>query len=101
MKDNAVKSEIDKNNELCRSAVRVVVTLAKLAEHGMLKEFSKILYFILFLITDYFYFVGGSTPKFDAFVRDTKVGQWGEQYNIYNTELESKEFGHGDTMDLS
>jgi hypothetical protein len=38
MKDNAVKSEIDKNNELCRSAVRVVVTLAKLAEHGMLGE---------------------------------------------------------------
>ncbi|PKK63192.1 TIP120-domain-containing protein [Rhizophagus irregularis] len=79
MKDNAVKSEIDKNNELCRSAVRVVVTLAKLAEHG------------------------GSTPKFDAFVRDTKVGQWSEQYNIYQAELENKEFGvgHGDTMDLS
>ncbi|CAG8442544.1 4300_t:CDS:10 [Funneliformis mosseae] len=80
MKDNAVKSEIDKNNELCRSAVRVVVTLAKLAEHG------------------------GSTPKFDAFVRDTKVGQWGEQYNAYHIELESKEFGighGGDTMDLS
>ena len=38
MKDNAVKSEIDKNNELCRSAVRVVVTLANLAEHGMLNE---------------------------------------------------------------
>ncbi|CAG8653965.1 18991_t:CDS:10 [Rhizophagus irregularis] len=75
MKDNAVKSEIDKNNELCRSAVRVVVTLAKLAEHGMLEEIYK----------------------------DTKVGQWSEQYNIYQAELENKEFGvgHGDTMDLS
>lgn len=48
-------------------------------------------------------FIGGSTPKFDAFVRDTKVGQWSEQYNIYQAELENKEFGvgHGDTMDLS
>ena len=46
MKDNAVKSEIDKNNELCRSAVRVAVVLAKLAEHGMLKKFLK---FDLFL----------------------------------------------------
>lgn len=54
MKDNAVKSEIDKNNELCRSAVRVVVTLAKLAEHGMLKELSKILIFISLLIIFFF-----------------------------------------------
>lgn len=102
MKDNAVKSEIDKNNELCRSAVRVVVTLAKLAEHGMLEEIYK--FFVYNTIVYFlFIFIGGSTPKFDAFVRDTKVGQWSEQYNIYQAELENKEFGvgHGDTMDLS
>ncbi|CAJ0873643.1 14261_t:CDS:10 [Entrophospora sp. SA101] len=74
MKDNAVKSEIDKNNELCRSAIRVVVTLS------------------------------GGTPKFDAFVRDTKVGHWSEYYNSYQVEMGSKEFiitGHGDSMDTS
>ncbi|CAG8542306.1 10983_t:CDS:10 [Racocetra fulgida] len=32
IKENAVKSEIDKNNELCRSAVRAAVVLNKLAE---------------------------------------------------------------------
>ncbi|CAH1761071.1 7689_t:CDS:10 [Entrophospora sp. SA101] len=81
MKDNAVKSEIDKNNELCRSAIRVVVTLSKLATGH-----------------------GGGTPKFDAFVRDTKVGHWSEYYNSYQVEMGSKEFiitGHGDSMDTS
>ncbi|RHZ77030.1 hypothetical protein Glove_186g52 [Diversispora epigaea] len=80
MKDNAVKSEIDKNNELCRSAVRTVVALNKLSEQG------------------------GSTPKFDAFVRDTKVGQWGDQFNAYQAEMENKESGSGhvgDSMDTS
>ncbi|CAG8713860.1 14860_t:CDS:10, partial [Acaulospora morrowiae] len=80
MKDNAVKSEIDKNNELCRSAVRTVVALNRLAEQG------------------------GSTPKFDAFIRDTKVGQWGDQFNTYQSEMESKESGSGhvgDSMDTS
>ncbi|CAG8508691.1 1192_t:CDS:10, partial [Dentiscutata heterogama] len=80
MKDNAVKSEIDKNNELCRSAVRTAVVLNKLAEQA------------------------GSTPKFDAFVKDTKIGSWSDQYNIYQNELESKESGSGhvgDSMDTS
>ncbi|CAG8499329.1 3773_t:CDS:10 [Diversispora eburnea] len=75
MKDNAVKSEIDKNNELCRSAVRTVVALNKLSEQG------------------------GSTPKFDAFVRDTKVGQWGDQFNAYQAEMENKESGSGHVGD--
>ncbi|CAG8725492.1 18074_t:CDS:10 [Gigaspora margarita] len=80
MKDNAVKSEIDKNNELCRSAVRTAVVLNKLAEQA------------------------GSTPKFDAFVKDTKIGSWSDQYTIYQNELESKESGSGhvgDSMDTS
>ncbi|CAG8776922.1 7413_t:CDS:2, partial [Ambispora leptoticha] len=78
IKENAVKSEIDKNNELCRSAVRAAVVLNKLAEQA------------------------GSTPKFDAFVKDTKIGSWSDQFNIYQNELENKESGSGhvgDSMD--
>ncbi|CAG8760196.1 16297_t:CDS:2, partial [Gigaspora rosea] len=74
------KSEIDKNNELCRSAVRTAVVLNKLAEQA------------------------GSTPKFDAFVKGTKIGSWSDQYTIYQNELESKESGSGhvgDSMDTS
>jgi len=78
-KENAVKSEIEKNTELVHSAIRVMVVLAKLSEQG-------------------------STPKFDAFVRDLKSGAWSEYYTQAEGDAESKGFGFLqtiDSMDLS
>lgn len=43
VKGNAVKQEVEKNQELVRSALRAVASLSKLADNGKLLSFMFIL----------------------------------------------------------
>ncbi|KAG9293713.1 hypothetical protein G9A89_019050 [Geosiphon pyriformis] len=79
LKENAIKSEIEKQQELVRSAFRVAATWARLAEQG-------------------------STPRFDSWLKEIKTGTYAETYRSLETEVASKEFSYahsGEAMDLS
>ncbi|CAG8443165.1 10301_t:CDS:10 [Ambispora gerdemannii] len=80
LKENAIKSEIEKQQELVRSALRVTAIWAPLSEQG-------------------------STPKFDSWLREIKSGTHADTYRAVEAEVENKDYsyGHGGdaSMDLS
>ncbi|CAG8564545.1 11595_t:CDS:10 [Paraglomus brasilianum] len=78
LKENAVKAEVERNNELQRSALRVIIHLSALLE------------------------TAGHAPKFEAMTREVKHGQLSNTYKNLVTELENKDYStRVDAMDLS
>ncbi|KAF7722886.1 Cullin-associated NEDD8-dissociated protein 1 [Apophysomyces ossiformis] len=57
MRSNAVKQEVERNQELVRATLRCIVSLAVLSDPGV-------------------------TPRFDNFVKEVKVGPLGEEYKM-------------------
>ncbi|KAG0170737.1 Cullin-associated NEDD8-dissociated protein 1 [Apophysomyces sp. BC1034] len=76
MRSNAVKQEVERNQELVRATLRCIVTLASLSDPGV-------------------------TPRFDNFVKEVKVGPLGEDYKMTLIEAENRESRTTDYMDLS
>jgi len=78
VKTTAVKQEIEKNQELVRSAMRAISILSKLSEPA-------------------------TTPKFDTFIKEVKTGPMAEEYKVVVAEAESRDVsGRGtEYMDLS
>ncbi|KAF9435404.1 Cullin-associated NEDD8-dissociated protein 1 [Entomortierella beljakovae] len=81
MKATAVKQEIEKNQELVRSALRAIAFLSKLADPSL-------------------------TPKFEQFVQEVRVGPNAYDLNQYISESESRDDLYSsnfrsDSMDLS
>ncbi|KAI9258404.1 armadillo-type protein [Helicostylum pulchrum] len=76
MRSNAVKQEVEKNQELIRAALRCIIALNHLSEPSV-------------------------SPKFEAFVNDVQSGLLAEEYKLAVVEAESRENRSADYMDLS
>ncbi|CAG8576615.1 11916_t:CDS:10 [Ambispora leptoticha] len=76
LKENAIKSEIEKQQELVRSALRVTAIWAPLSEQG-------------------------STPKFDSWLREIKSGPHADTYRAVEAEVENKDYSYGHGGDVS
>ncbi|RUS15042.1 TATA-binding protein interacting [Endogone sp. FLAS-F59071] len=76
VKQTAVKQEVEKNQELVRSALRCIAVLAKLSEPAI-------------------------TPRFDTFIKEVKASGLAEEYKAIVADAESKERRGADYMDLS
>ncbi|CAG8545270.1 6413_t:CDS:10, partial [Paraglomus occultum] len=79
LKENAVKAEVERNNELQRSALRVIIHLSALLE------------------------TAGHAPKFEAMTREVKHGPLSNMYKTLVIELENRDYysTRVDAMDLS
>ncbi|CDS10708.1 hypothetical protein LRAMOSA11194 [Lichtheimia ramosa] len=77
MRSNAVKQEVEKNQELVRATLRCIVSLQGLEHSG--------------------------SPKFNALSKDVRTGPLAEEYKKTMTEIDSREATRGtnDYMDLS
>ena len=101
LKENAVKAEVERNNELQRSALRVIIHLSALLETGKVTEIMTVKS-ILKLIPSFISSVAGHAPKFEAMTREVKHGQLSNTYKNLVTELENKDYStRVDAMDLS
>jgi cullin-associated NEDD8-dissociated protein 1 len=96
VKGNAVKQEVEKNQELVRSALRAVAALSKLADMGMysilLDQYSD--------VKNTHAFSAAPTSRFIQFENEIKNGQYAEEYQNIWHDNENKEY-RSDLMDLS
>jgi cullin-associated NEDD8-dissociated protein 1 len=105
IRSNAVKQEIEKNQELVRATVRCVVSLSDLAEKG--KPYQRLSHQIssieieFFFICIVFSFQIGNSPKFEQFVEEVQSGPHAEEYKAAVLEVSKRESRIGDYMDLS
>lgn len=76
MRSNAVKQEVEKNQELIRAVLRCVVALNPLSDPSL-------------------------SPQFEQFVMEIRSGPLAEEYKLTITEAESRENRTADYMDLS
>ncbi|KAI9276714.1 armadillo-type protein [Phascolomyces articulosus] len=78
MRSNAVKQEVEKNQELVRATLRCMVGLAGLSDPGV-------------------------SPKFDQFIKEVSAGPLAEEYNNTRIEANNRETirNTGDYMDIS
>ncbi|CAO3650666.1 unnamed protein product [Mucor hiemalis] len=76
MRSNAVKQEVEKNQELIRAALRCILALTHLSEPSV-------------------------SPKFEHFVLEVRSGPLAEEYKLTVLEAESRENRSTDYMDLS
>lgn len=76
MRSNAVKQEVEKNQELIRAALRCIIALNQLSEPSV-------------------------SPKFEAFVNEVKNGPLAEEFKLAVVEADSRENRSADYMDLS
>ncbi|KAI8366037.1 armadillo-type protein [Radiomyces spectabilis] len=76
MRSNAVKQEVEKNQELVRATLRCMVALSALTDTG-------------------------AAPTFDSFLREVKMGPLAEEYKLTLVEVENRENRAADYMDLS
>lgn len=76
MRSNAVKQEVEKNQELIRAALRCIIALNNLSEPSV-------------------------SPKFENFVNEVRTGLLAEEYKLAVIEAESRENRSADYMDLS
>ncbi|KAI9310911.1 armadillo-type protein [Dichotomocladium elegans] len=78
MRSNAVKQEVEKNQELVRATLRCMVSLNALSDAGM-------------------------SPRFDGFMKALQSGPLAEEYKKTMIEVDNRETtrGAGDYMDLS
>ncbi|KAG2206299.1 hypothetical protein INT47_007313 [Mucor saturninus] len=76
MRSNAVKQEVEKNQELIRAALRCIISLNNLSEPSV-------------------------SPKFENFVYEVRNGPLAEEYKLAVVEAESRENRSADYMDLS
>lgn len=76
LRSNAVKQEVEKNQELIRADLRCIVALNHLSEPSV-------------------------SPKFENFVLEVTTGPLAEEYKLTVTEAESRENRSADFMDLS
>ncbi|CAO3590165.1 unnamed protein product [Absidia cylindrospora] len=76
IRSNAVKQEIEKNQELVRATVRCIVALSDLAETG-------------------------NSPKFEQFVEEVRSGPHADEYKFTALEVSKRGSRTGDYMDLS
>lgn len=76
MRSNAVKQEVEKNQELIRAALRCILALTHISEPSV-------------------------SPKFEHFVMEVRAGPLAEEYKLTVLEAESRENRSTDYMDLS
>lgn len=76
MRSNAVKQEVEKNQELIRAVLRCVIALSPLSDPSL-------------------------SPRFEQFVMEVRMGPLAEEYKLTFAEAESRENRTADYMDLS
>ncbi|KAI7907940.1 armadillo-type protein [Cokeromyces recurvatus] len=76
MRSNAVKQEVEKNQELIRAVLRCIVALYPLSDPSM-------------------------SPGFEMFVMNVRTGPFAEEYRLAFAEAEGRENRSNDYMDLS
>ncbi|RUS33043.1 hypothetical protein BC938DRAFT_473352 [Jimgerdemannia flammicorona] len=76
VKQTAVKQEVEKNQELVRSALRCIAVLTKLSEPA-------------------------TTPRFDTFLKEIRASTLGDEYKTIVADADNKERRGADYMDLS
>ncbi|KAI9258536.1 armadillo-type protein [Sporodiniella umbellata] len=76
MRSNAVKQEVEKNQELIRADLRCILSLSILSDEA-------------------------SSPQFFQFLQEVKTGPLSGEFNAIVEEAESREYRMGDFMDLS
>ncbi|KAI8337575.1 armadillo-type protein [Chlamydoabsidia padenii] len=76
IRSNAVKQELEKNQELVRATIRCIVSLSDLGETG-------------------------NCPAFEQFVDDVRTGPHSDEYKLTAAEANKRESRLGDYMDLS
>jgi hypothetical protein len=76
MRSNAVKQEVEKNQELVRAVLRCVISLNPLSDPSL-------------------------SPRFEQFIMDIRSGPLAEEYKLAFAEAESRENRTADYMDLS
>lgn len=76
MRSNAVKQEVEKNQELVRAVLRCIIALNPLSDASV-------------------------SPKYEQFVHSIRTGPLAEEYKLAYIEAESRENRVADYMDLS
>ncbi|KAI8099719.1 armadillo-type protein [Halteromyces radiatus] len=76
IRSNAVKQELEKNQELVRATIRCIVALSVISETG-------------------------TSPKFEQFVEEVRSGPLADEYKTTAFEVGKRESRSGDYMDLS
>jgi cullin-associated NEDD8-dissociated protein 1 len=76
MRSNAVKQEVEKNQELVRAALRCIVALTAISDPN-------------------------TSPRFEHFVNEIRTGPLTEEYKMTVIEAENRENRAADYMDLS
>ncbi|KAI9483260.1 MAG: armadillo-type protein [Benjaminiella poitrasii] len=76
MRSNAVKQEVEKNQELIRAVLRCIIALCPLSDANI-------------------------SPRFEQFVMEVKTGPFTEEYRLAYIEAEGRENRASDYMDLS
>ncbi|KAL0093191.1 TATA binding protein interacting protein [Phycomyces blakesleeanus] len=76
MRSNAVKQEVEKNQELVRATLRCIVALSGLSDQN-------------------------TTPKFDHFVKEVSNGPFADDYKLTVAEAENRETRAVEYMDIS
>ncbi|KAI8071314.1 armadillo-type protein [Gongronella butleri] len=76
LRSNAVKQEMEKNQEVVRATLRCIASLSNIADTG-------------------------NSPKFEEFIEIVKAGPLGEDYKATLQETDKRESRMGDFMDLS
>jgi cullin-associated NEDD8-dissociated protein 1 len=95
MRSNAVKQEVEKNQELIRAALRCIYALNHLSEP------SKFFFCLFYQDQCTYLFLSGVSPKFESFFVDVRTGPLAEEYKLTVLEAESRENRSADYMDLS
>lgn len=94
MRSNAVKQEVEKNQELIRADLRCIYALSPLCDG------SKMLSSTLLILCPNLTLLDVS-PRFYQFINEVKTGSLATEFRSIADEAESREYRVSDYMDLS